>query len=341
MANPRIRALMACMAIATLGVAASACSTNDGPTEAAATDKTIIYTEGAKTVTDWDHFVADSKGMYEAHGVALDSVDTQTATAATQLLVTGEAHVGRGLPPAIQTVGQSNGAVKLVSVADMLIKPPFVMNAKDATSWEDLEAMKVGVSSPTDSTAVVTKALVDHLGFPTDSVELVSSGGTGARYAAMEGGSIDASLLLPPVNFTAEESGFNRVGYLPDAMGTDWQFAFTSVIVNPTWAEQNRETLVSFLAARDEALKWLADPANKDEAISILATETEVSEETAEQVYDLMGIGTLDSAFAQEIGVSEQAAGSVLSALQEMEQAPADMELETMTDDQYAEEARK
>lgn len=329
------------MTIATLGVTVSGCSTNGGGAEAAATDKTIIYTSGAKTVTDWDHFVAESKGMYAAHGVTLDSVATQTATAATQLLVTGEAHVGRGLPPAIQTVGQSNGAVKLVSVADMLIKPPFVMNAKDATSWEELKGKKIGVSSPTDSTAVVTKALVGSLGFPDDSVELVSSGGTGARYAAMEGGAIDASLLLPPVNFTAEEAGFNRVGYLPDAMGANWQFAFTSVIVNPTWAEQNREALVSFLAARNDALKWLADPANKDEAVSLLAEETKVSEETAEKVYDLMGIGTTDSAFAQEIGVSEQAAGSVLSALQGMKQAPADMELATMTDDQYAAEARK
>ncbi|WP_345148255.1 ABC transporter substrate-binding protein [Arthrobacter ginkgonis] len=329
------------MTVATLGVTASACSANGGGAEATATDKTIVYTEGAKTVTDWDHFVAGHENMYAAHGVTLDGVDTQTATAATQLLVTGEANVGRGLPPAIQTVSQSNGAVKLISVADLLVRPPFVMNAKGITSWEGLKGTKIGVSSPTDSTAVVTKEAIKALGFPADSVELVSSGGTGARYAAMEGGAIDASLLLPPVNFTAEEAGFNRVGYLPDAMGKDWQFAFTSVIVNPTWAEQNRETLVSFLAARNDALKWLADPANKDEAISILATETEISEETAEKVYDLMGIGTADSAFAPEVGVSERAAGSVLDALQGMEQAPQDMEISTMIDDQYAAEARK
>ncbi|WP_345600382.1 hypothetical protein, partial [Thermocatellispora tengchongensis] len=61
----------------------------------------------------------------------------------------------------------------------------------------------------------------------------------------------------------------------------------------------------------------------------------------AEKVYDLMGIGTADSAFALEVGVSERAAGSVLDALQGMEQAPQDMEISTMIDDQYAAEARK
>jgi NitT/TauT family transport system substrate-binding protein len=238
-------------------------------------------------------------------------------------------------------VANSNGGVKLVSVADLLIRPPFVMNAKGIGSWEELKGKKIGVSSPTDSTAVVSKEAMSALGFQDGDVELVSSGGTGARYAAMEGGAIDASLLLPPVNFTAEEGGFSRVGYLPDIMGKDWQFAFTSVIVNPAWAEKNREALVAFLAGRNDALKWLADPANRDEAVDILATETKVSKETADKIYDLMGIGTANSAFAAEIGVSEVAAGGVLGALQGMGQAPSDMELAGMIDDQYAAEARK
>jgi NitT/TauT family transport system substrate-binding protein len=124
-------------------------------------------------------------------------------------------------------------------------------------------------------------------------------------------------------------------------MGKDWQFAFTSVIVNPAWAEKNREALVAFLAGRNDALKWLADPANRDEAVDILATETKVSKETADKIYDLMGIGTANSAFAAEIGASEVAAGGVLSALQGMGQAPSEMELASMIDDQYAAEARK
>jgi ABC-type nitrate/sulfonate/bicarbonate transport system substrate-binding protein len=340
MTKPRFGAAMLCITVA---LSLSACSTNDPSSGASpASKKTVIYTEGAKTVTDWDHFVAEHKEMYAAHGVTIDGVDTQTATAATQLLVTGEADIGRGLPPAIQSVANSNGGVKLVSVADLLVRPPFIMNAaKDIDSWDELKGKKIGVSSPTDSTAVVTKEAVTALGFQDDDVELVSSGGTGARYAAMEGGAIDASLLLPPVNFTAEEGGFSRVGYLPEIMGKDWQFAFTSVIVNPAWAEKNREALVAFLAGRNDALKWLADPANRDEAVGILATETKISKETADKIYDLMGIGTADSAFAAEIGVSEVAAGGVLRALQGMDQAPGDMDLASMIDDQYAAEARK
>lgn len=342
----RLRKVAALALIASISLVTAACSTTPSPpagpddaaSEKSAEMQTVIYAEGARTVSDWDHYVALALDLYEKNGVELDSVSTQTAVAATQLLVTGDANVGRGLAPTVQVVSQSNGAITLIDVADILIRPPFVINSKSGSTMADLEGLKLGVSSPTDSTSVVAAAALGILGI--EGVELVSSGGTGARLAALVGGALDAALLLPPANFTAEDEGFARVGYLPDDLGEDWLSSFTAIIVEPKWAAANEDALNGILTARHEALQFLADPDNRDEAIEILAEATEISVEIAEKTYELLAIGTDRSAFASEIGVSEAAAGDVLKVLQDAGQASEEMELADITNDSYAAEVR-
>jgi ABC-type nitrate/sulfonate/bicarbonate transport system substrate-binding protein len=119
-------ALVGALALAGCGGAESA---SPGGSTAEGGQVTVRYTAGAATVTDWDDYVADAKGFYTANGITVDRIDTQTATAATRLLVTGEADIGRGLPPAIQAVEASNGGVSLISTADIL------RSSSGSSSW--------------------------------------------------------------------------------------------------------------------------------------------------------------------------------------------------------------
>lgn len=301
----------------------------------------IVYTAGAKLVTDWDVYVAEDQGFFEDHGVSVENVSTDTAEGATQLLVTGEANIGRGLPPMIQATVKSSGGVKLLDVADTLIRPPFFLNVDDSIkSLEDLVGKKIGTSSPTDSTTVVTHGLLDRGGIDPADVEIVSAGGTAARFAGLEGGALDASALLPPINYTAEEEGFPSLGYLPDLAEDGFPFAFAGVIVNPEWAEQNRDALVAYLQARGDALEFLADSANRDEAIRILAEATDTDPEIAERTYDDLHVGTAQSAFNSQIGVDPEASEGVLAGLKNADLAPADLSIDDLVDDSYAAAAR-
>ncbi|MER7797501.1 ABC transporter substrate-binding protein [Microbacterium sp. NPDC096154] len=304
-------------------------------------DFEIIYTAGAKLVTDWDVYVAEDQGFFEDHGVHVENVSTDTAEGATQLLVTGEAHIGRGLPPMIQATVKSNGGVKLLDVADTLIHPPFFMSVREGiSSLDDLVGKNIGTSSHTDSTTVVTHGLLDRAGIDAADVEIVTAGGTASRFAGLESGALDASALLPPINYTAEENGFASLGYLPDLAEDGFPFAFAGVIVNPDWAEANREALVAYLKARGDALEFLADPANRDEAIRILAEATDTEVEIAERTYDDLHIGTDKSAFNSQIGVHPEASEGVLIGLQKAGLAPEDLTIDGLVDDSYAAEAR-
>jgi NitT/TauT family transport system substrate-binding protein len=302
--------------------------------------QTLKVAAGSKLLTDWDDYVAEAKGYYADHGVKVDRVTTQTASAATQLQVTGEISVGRGLPPAVQADVKSNGGIKLIDVADTLVRPPFTVNAASSINgYQDLAGKTVAVSTPTDSTTVVTQEALSKLGISTDKIDMNPVGGTAERLAGLEQGAVQATLMLPPLNFKAEGEGFHRIGYIPDDLGQNFKFAFTSVIVNSDWAKKNKDLLVNYLRSRNDALKFMADKNNREAVSSILAKATDIDDATAQQIYDLT-IGGKYSAFNDRIGVDTGAAQGVLDGLELGGFLKTREKAATYTDDSYAKDAR-
>jgi NitT/TauT family transport system substrate-binding protein len=320
------------------------CAADPGPKAAAGAgngEYDIVFTGGASLVTDWDVYVAEAEGFYKKHHVKVDNVKTETAEAANKLLVTGDAQVGRGLAPMIQAIEGSGGALDLVDVGDALVRPPFYLNVKPGiTSMEQLKGKKIGTSSPTDNTTIVTIDMLNHLGMSQSDVELVSAGGTAARFAGLQGGAIDASLLFPPVAQKAIAAKFPSLGYLPDLIGNDYKYAFTSVIMNRTWLKDNPDAAKAYLAARNDSLKFLNDPANKDEVIGILAKATNVDTANATDTYNQLHIGTPQSAFASQIGIDDNAVAGTLAILQKLGQAPKDLKPSDIVDPSVAASAR-
>jgi ABC-type nitrate/sulfonate/bicarbonate transport system substrate-binding protein len=304
-------------------------------------DDVLVMTVAAPTVTDFDDYVAKTKGFYEAHGVTVERVQTGTAAQSVQLLATGDAEIGRGLANSIQARLRTDGQLDFVDIADPTIRPPHVMNSKGIHDLADLAGTTMGITSVTDQGTIVTAQVIQRLGLDADSIEMVPTGGTGSRLAAMNAGGVGSSLLLPPVSFTAEKQGAIRLGYVPELLGPDYQFSFTGIIVRESWAEANREQLVRYLAARDDALRWLHDPANAEEAAQILARETRITLERATQTYDLLFRSAVP-AFADRIGVSIPAGESVLQGLRLTGHVrDGSARIEDFVDDSYAAAARE
>ena len=328
------RALLALAALVVVGC---------GPAEPIARkDNTIVVASGAATVTDYDDYVAQEKGFYKKHGVKTEYIQTQTAAQATQLLATGEADIGRGIADAIQANVATERQLDYISVADMLTRPPHVLMTDGTKSFDEIKTHKIGISSPTDNTTIVTEGLLEGKEIDPEKANLIPAGGTSSRLAAMQTGGIKATLLLPPANFKAvKEAGLTSVGSVPQLLGPDWHYSFTSIIVDRRWAQLNRDLLVRFLQARDEALQWLADPANKKEAIAILQKYTEAKPSPAEKTYDLISDPEL-RAFATRAGIDKAADANVLRVMETAGHLKErGLDVARFTDDSYAAEARR
>ena len=106
-------------------------------------------------------------------------------------------------------------------------------------------------------------------------------GGTPQTYAALVAGSIDAAALSLPVNYAAEEQGFNEIGRFIDVI-PNYQLAALSA--KRSWAEKNRAVLVRVMKAMAQTMRWIYQ--NKEAAVDYLAQAMKLKREHARRGWE-------------------------------------------------------
>jgi NitT/TauT family transport system substrate-binding protein len=120
-------------------------------------------------------------------------------------------------------------------------------------------------------------------GVKPDQFDLVYAGATPDRYSALRSGSVAAALLFPPFDFRAVDEGYINVGSLPDVMPP---FPFTGWTIRTDFLAKNAALVVDFTKAYLRGARWINDPANRDKAIELLLSRTNVSRSDAQRSYD-------------------------------------------------------
>jgi ABC-type nitrate/sulfonate/bicarbonate transport system substrate-binding protein len=120
---------------------------------------------------------------------------------------------------------------------------------------------------------------VRGLDYPRDYKLVVIAGGSSANLAAMHSGQIAATTVAVPLNYPAEEAGFNTIGRLIDIIP---HFQVNALIVRRSWAERNRPVMVRFMRAMVQSRRWLHD--NRDAAVEFLSKEMQLSRLTPQRL---------------------------------------------------------
>jgi ABC-type nitrate/sulfonate/bicarbonate transport system substrate-binding protein len=76
---------------------------------------------------------------------------------------------------------------------------------------------------------------VKGLEYPRDYKILVVAGGSSANLAALQAGQIAATTVAIPLNYLAEEAGFNVIGRLIDAVP---DFELTVIATKRSWGKR-------------------------------------------------------------------------------------------------------
>ncbi len=82
--------------------------------------------------------------------------------------------------------------------------------------------------------------------YPAD-YKLLAVGGGNFNLAALSSGQIGATYLVVPLDFIAEQQGFNVLGYFKDYFPN---YQLSLLTVKRAWAEKNRALLVPFPQGR-------------------------------------------------------------------------------------------
>jgi ABC-type nitrate/sulfonate/bicarbonate transport system substrate-binding protein len=142
-------------------------------------------------------------------------------------------------------------------------------------------------------------------------------------------------LLTPPLNLRAEREGFKMLANLAEILPP---YTFAALMVNRDWAQGNRGAVVRWLAAMQDSVHWLYDPANKEEAIAILAEWTRTSEDDSRGTYGI--VVEQDKAYPAELRATRAHLEAMIDLMREVGTAPDPMpDLDRFLDSSYLDEA--
>ena len=239
---------------------------------------------GSPSGSLWPIFIGESRGFFAAAGIAIDLVYVPSTAGVIQQLSAGslDAVASTGLPEPISAIDKGAGIaiVRITSQAN-----PYALVARPGiASIKALKGKTVSLGGTTDITYIYFTRMAEAAGLAKGDYDVIVVGATAGRLAGLESGAVDASLLLPPVLFEAEDAGLKTLGL---AIDDTKDLPFAGFEVNRAWAAAHLDLAKRLLAAFDESVRWFYADQNRDEAIAILQVASKLSHDDVAKTYDL------------------------------------------------------
>jgi len=234
----------------------------------------------------WPLWIALEKGYFKEQRLEVRQLHTQSVAKAVQALTTNSTNL---LYPS-NTQGTITAIVKgapVKLIAGIQTKAIYdLITGAKYKKVEDLKGTTLGVINLTSgSTVLLMKIMSAHgLKYPGD-YDLLTVGGTPARYAAVKKGAVSGAMVTIPTSFRALEEGLNLLAniatYLPD-------YQFTTVAGHIEWMKANHDATVRFLMGIIKGLRFVHDPKNKKEAVDIMVKHHKISRKYAEMAHKMV-----------------------------------------------------
>jgi ABC-type nitrate/sulfonate/bicarbonate transport system substrate-binding protein len=238
---------------------------------------------------NWPSFVGQEKGFFERNGIRVmlqatpNSVAQMTGlaegkfdialTAADNIVAyvegQGEAPIGPQ-PEFFAFLGSDSGFLSLVV-------------APEIKSFADLKGKTLSVDARTTGYAFVLFEMLARNGLSEGDYDVEKVGGMVQRWNALRERKQSGTLLSTPFNILAKEQHFHELAQATKVIGP---YQGNVAATRRSWARENRSKVMAFIRGYVQAIDWLYDQANRDEAIRILLKNLpEMSPELARQSY--------------------------------------------------------
>ena len=238
---------------------------------------------------NWPSFVGQQKGFFERNGITVtlqptpNSVAQMTGLAEGKFDIAitafdnivayvegqGEAPIG-AQPEFFAFMGSDNGFLRLVV-------------APDVKRFADLKGKTLSVDARTTGYAFVLFDVLSRNGLAQTDYQIEKVGGTAQRWDALRDRKQAGTLLSAPFNILASEQHFNQLVRATKVIGP---YQGNVAATRRSWARENRTNVIAFIRGYAQAIDWLYDKANREEAVTILVNNVPMSHEIAERTYD-------------------------------------------------------
>jgi ABC-type nitrate/sulfonate/bicarbonate transport system substrate-binding protein len=228
-------------------------------------------------------FAAQAKGFNAKRGLNVDLKFTPNSDELRNGLAEGRYQIAHSaIDNAFALKDKANVDIAVVSGGDNSFNHLIVQ--PDIKSLAEIKGKTVVVDAVNTAYAFQLYEMLRQKGLNKGDYEVKSVGGTGSRLEAMtKDKAMVAAMLNPPFSVRAEKAGLKDMGTAAAALGA---YQGTSAFVLREWGKVNADTLVKYLEAYVEGLRWSFDPKNKAEAVGLLVERLKLPEDIATSAYD-------------------------------------------------------
>lgn len=166
--------------------------------------------------TSLPYVIAEEKGFFKAEGLNVLLIIMQN-----QVVVNGvlSRHVDYGGTFSNFVGAAMSGAPVKIVMSVMDDADHFLVTSPNIKRVEDLKGKTFGISSFGGTPHGEAVAILRKYGMnPEKDVTFLQIGGSSARFTALESGSINAAMIVPPFNQLAVKHGFNQLLGFNDIM---------------------------------------------------------------------------------------------------------------------------
>ncbi len=269
------------LAAAAIAAAFAVAAVAPRPACAEETKLTVMAFIGIQNLPIW---AAQSQGFFAKRGLSVDLKVAPGSEVLRQGLAEGKWQIGHAA---------FDNAVAMVDVAKVDIVGVIggdnsfnhLIVQPEIASIKDLRGKTVVVDALNTAYAFQLYDILDKNGLHKGDYTPKSVGATFKRLAAMQQDKTAAAAILnAPFSILAVKSGLKDMGPVMKVIGP---YQATAGFTLRSWAKEHPDTLVKYLQAYIEGLRWSLDPKNKDAATALLAERLKLTPDIAAQCYAL------------------------------------------------------
>lgn len=218
-------------------------------------------------------YTALNRGFFKDEGIDLEIVFMPANLASTAVL-NGDIDYNGAVTGTIGAAVQGRPMkVLLFTVSKPLL---FLMGQKNITDLKQLKGKKIAGSSPGGSATLLANQALKQIGLePGKDVSVLQmSGNAASRYAVLESGVVDASLLSVPENIIAHEKGYNELLFLGDVV----EFPQNGFGTSEKRIRDHPDEVYRMVRATLRGLQFIWDKNNSEAVTNILMKQWKVND---------------------------------------------------------------
>jgi ABC-type nitrate/sulfonate/bicarbonate transport system substrate-binding protein len=275
-----MRRLIPLLAVAALTGLLAGPSAAQSPAPAALVE--VTYANLGPSSGAWPLFIAEHEGFFRDEGIKYVNVPFNNPQDVANAVASNATNLGDVQTDTSIDAVAHNLDIRIVTPT-MLTVPYRLVVLPTITSWSQLKGVTVSLGSRNGSTILSYKRMLRAHHVDDNDFSIMVAGNSTLRLAALKSAQVQATMLAQPFDFLAVSQGMHVMADSSEVMGKDW--VFSSMLINNTWGNANRATVVHFLRAYRRAIQF--GYAHRDESIAILMPATHSDRDTAEKTYDL------------------------------------------------------